>query len=189
MPQQPQGALSAIAAPIAEAIQQHNALPPDQKNRARASGGAGLIAFCLYAVIAAPYVVFGAWLAFAIWAALFGFGGLWLYVGIRAAIGPRDIMAAFWSSIGILFFLGLMVLGAYLPDDWLLLNFLLKGFYIGSTANCAMRLWLAVRGIPGVKLDEVRAQQAHGHARAATAAEAAARLSEQPPPRARQFQD
>jgi hypothetical protein len=188
MPSQPQGPISALVTPIAEAIQQHNALPPDQKNRARASGGAGLIAFCLYALITVPGMIFGAWMAFAIWAALLGFGALWLYVGIRASIGPRDIMAAFLSGVAILFFIGLMVFGAYLPDDWLLMNFLLKGLYIGSAAASAMKLWLAVRGLPGVKLDDVRAQQAHGHARDATADEAATKLDESAAPRPpRQF--
>jgi hypothetical protein len=189
MSSQPQGPLSAIAAPIAEAIVQHRALPPDQKNRARASAGAGIITFCLYALITAPHVLFGAWLAFAIWAALLGFGALWLYVGVRASVGPRDIMAAFWSGAGILFFLGLMIFGAYLPGDWLVINFLLKGFYIGSTASSAMRLWLAVRGMPSGQLDDVRAQQAHGSAREASEAEVTARLNEQPAARARQFRD
>ena len=184
-----QGPLSAIAAPIAEAIAQHNALPPDQKNRARASGGAGLIVFCLYALITAPHLVFSGLIVLAIWAGLAAFGALWLYVGVRAAIGPRDIMAAFWSGVGILFFLGLMVFGAYLPNDWLLTNFLLKGLYIGSAAASAMRLYLAVRGMPGGSLEQVRAQQAHGSAREATQAEAAARLGEQPTARDRQFRD
>src|ERR1700689_5907962 len=106
-----QGPLSAIVAPIAEAIAQHNALPPDEKNRARASGGAGLIAFCLFALIAAPRLVFSGLIVFAIWAALAGLGALWLYVGVRASFGPRDIMAAFWSGVGILVFLGLTVFG------------------------------------------------------------------------------
>src|ERR1700728_3041220 len=106
---QPQGPLSAIAAPIAEAIAQHRALPPDQKNRARASGGAGLIAFCLYVLITTPRLIFTQWVAFGIWAALCGFGALWLCVGVRASLGPRDIMAAFWSGSGVIVFLGLMV--------------------------------------------------------------------------------
>jgi hypothetical protein len=189
MSPEPQGPISAIVAPIAEAIAQHNALPPDQKNRARASGGAGLIAFCLYAVIAVPHLVFSRLITFVIWAGLAAFGALWLYVGVKAAIGPRDIMAAFWSGVGILFFLGLMVFGAYLPNDWLLTNFLLKGLYIGSAAASAMRLYLAVRGLPGGSLQQVRAQQAHGRAREATQAEAAARLGEQPAARDRQFRD
>jgi len=177
---QPQGPISAIVTPIAEAIQQHNALPPDQKNRARAAGGAGLIAFCLYVLVTAPRLVFGAWIACAIWAALLGFGGLWLFVGVRASIGPRDIMAAFWSAAGILFFLVLMSIGAYLPNDWVVANFLLKGVYIGFVASCAMRLYLAVRGMPGDSLEQVRTQQAHGRAREATEAEAAARLGGEP---------
>ena len=189
MSSQPQGPLSAIAAPIADAIAQHNALPPDQKNRARASGGAGLIAFCLYALITAPRFVSSGLIVLAIWAGLAAFGALWLYVGVRASFGPRDIMAAFWSGVGILFFLGLMVFGATLPNDWPLTNILLKGFYIGSAANCAMRLYLAVRGMPGGSLEQVRAQQAHGSAREATQAEAAARLGEQPAARDRQFRD
>ena len=189
MSPQPDGPISAIVAPIAEAIAQHNALPPDQKNRARASGGAGLISFCLYALITAPRLVFGGLIVLAIWAALAAFGALWLYVGVRASIGPRDIMAAFWSGVGILFFLGLMVFGAYLPNDWLLTNFLLKGLYIGSAAASAMRLYLAVRGMPGGSLEQVRAQQAHGSAREATQAEAAARLGEQTAARDRQFRD
>lgn len=189
MSPQPEGPISAIVAPIADAIAQHNALPPDEKNRARASGGAGLIAFCLFALIASPRLVFSGLIVFAIWAALAGFGALWLYVGVRAAIGPRDIMAAFWSGVGILFFLGLMVFGAYLPNDWLLTNFLLKGLYIGSAAASAMRLYLAVRGMPGGSLEQVRAQQAHGSAREATQAEAAARLGEQQAARDRQFRD
>jgi hypothetical protein len=186
---QPQGPLSALVEPIAEAIAQHNALPPDQKNRARASGGAGLIAFCLYVLVTAPRLVFGAWLAVAIWAALLGFGGLWLYVGVRASVGPRDIMAAFWSAAGILFFLVLMSVGAYLPNDWIVANFLLKGFYISFAASCGMRLYLAVRGLPGDSLEQVRTQQAHGRAREATEAEAAARLGGEPAPQPRQFRD
>jgi hypothetical protein len=189
MSPQPEGPISAIVAPIADAIAQHNALPPDEKNRARASGGAGLIAFCLFALIASPRLVFSGLIVFAIWAGLAAFGALWLYVGVRAAIGPRDIMAAFWSGVGILFLLGLMVFGAYLPNDWLLTNFLLKGLYIGSAAASAMRLYLAVRGMPGGSLEQVRAQQAHGSAREATQAEAAARLGEQPAARERQFRD
>ena len=189
MSPQPEGPISAIVAPIADAIAQHNALPPDEKNRARASGGAGLIAFCLYALITAPRLVFGGLIVFVIWAALAAFGALWLYVGVRASFGPRDIMAAFWSGVGILFFLGLMVFGAYLPNAWLLANFLLKGLYIGSAAASAMRLYLAVRGMPGGSLEQVRAQQAHGSAREATQAEAAARLGEQTAARDRQFRD
>jgi hypothetical protein len=189
MSPQPEGPISAIVAPIADAIAQHNALPPDEKNRARASGGAGLIAFCLFALIASPRLVFSGLIVFAIWAGLAAFGALWLYVGVRAAIGPRDIMAAFWSGVGILFFLGLMVFGAYLPNNWLLTNFLLKGLYLGCAAASAMRLYLAVRGMPGGSLEQVRAQQAHGSAREATQAEAAARLGEQTAARDRQFRD
>jgi hypothetical protein len=189
MSPQPEGPISAIVAPIAEAIAQHNALPPDQKNRARASGGAGLIAFCLYSLITAPHLVFSELIVLAIWAGLAGFGALWLYVGVRASFGPRDIMAAFWSGVGILFFLGLMVFGAYPPNNWLMTNFLLKGLYIGSAAASAMRLYLAVRGMPGGSLEQVRAQQAHGSAREATQAEAAARLGEQTAARDRQFRD
>jgi hypothetical protein len=76
-------------------LAQHNALPPDQKNRARASGGAGLIAFCLYALITAPHLVFSGLIVFVIWVGLAAFGALWLYVGVMASIAPRDIMAAF----------------------------------------------------------------------------------------------
>jgi hypothetical protein len=189
MSSQPQGPISAIVTPLAEAIQQHNALTPDQKNRARATGGAGLIAFCLYVLVAAPRMVFGSWIAVAVWVALLGFGGLWLYVGVRASVGPRDIMAAFWSAAGIVFFLALMIVGAYLPADWLLVNFLLKGLYIGYATACAMKLWLAVRGMPNTGLDAVHAQQAHGSARDATPAETAARLGETGARPQRQFQD
>jgi Molybdopterin-binding domain of aldehyde dehydrogenase len=134
-----QGPLSAITAPIADAIAQHNALPPDLKNRARASGGAGLIAFCLYALIIAPRLVFSGLIVFVIWAGLAAFGALWLYVGVRASIGSRDIMTAFWSGVGILFFLSLMVFGAYLP-------------------HTLPRIDIAVDCGPTVNPDRVRAQ-------------------------------
>jgi hypothetical protein len=190
MPQNHESSLADLITPFTEGIARHRALPPDQKNRARAHGGAGVIAFCLYALITEHRMVFGDWIAFAIWAGLFGFGALWFYIGYRASIGQRDIMAAFWSFGGILFFLALMAFGVYLPDDWLLINFLLKGLYIGSAAGSAMKFWLSVRGMSSTTLEEVRAQQAHGRARDATEAEAAARLDEQAAPRPRrEFQD
>ena len=43
--------------------------------------------------------------------------------------------------------------------------------------------------VPGGNLEEVRAQQAHGRAREATEAEAAARLGGEAGSRARQFRD
>ena len=188
MPSQPQGPISALVTPIAEAVAQHHALPPHEKNLARASGGAGLIAFCLYALIRAAPVIFGDWIPFAIWAGLLAFGALWLFVGIKGSAGPRDIMNAFWSVVIVVVVLGLMLWGIYLPDDWLVANFLLQGLYIAMIASGLVRLWLAARGLPGVKLEEVRAQQAHGRARDATETEAAAKLNENAAPRPqRQF--
>jgi hypothetical protein len=181
--------LADLITPFTDAIAEHRALPPDQKNRARASGGAGLIAFCLYVLIAVPQLPVSSWVAFVLWLALIAFGALWLVVGIKGSTGPRDIMAGFWSGIGILFFLGLMVVGAYLPADWVVVNFLLKGFYIGYAAACVVKLWVSARGIPSTGLDEVRAQQAHGRARDATEAETAARLGATGARAQRRFQD
>jgi hypothetical protein len=91
-------------------------------------------------VAAAPGLVFAIWLGIAVWAALAGFSGLWLWIGFGVAASPRDLMAVFWSTIGMLPCLGLMVSGAYPPSDWGAGNFLLKEFCTGAAAGLAMRL-------------------------------------------------
>jgi hypothetical protein len=170
--------IAALVQPIGDAIDQHRALAPREKNIARASGGASLITFCAYALIHAAPLVFDNLISFAIWAGLLGFGALWLCVGIKGSIGPGDIMEAFWSGFATLVLLGLMAFGAYLPRDWFTINLLLQGFYLAGLAGAAVRLWIATRGMNTGKLAQVKAQQAHGTARDATAAEAASKLNE-----------
>jgi hypothetical protein len=185
------GPLETLATPIAQAAAQFQSLPLLEKNRRRAGGGAGLIAFCLYAVIAAPGLVFAHWIPPALGAAALAYGLLRFVVGVRGALGPRDIMDGFWHGVFIVVCAGLLWC-AYLPADWggwaITINILLRGLYIAGIVSSTVRGWLALRGMPTARLDEVRTQQAHGSARDATPAEAAAKLGDNTPRPQRQFQ-
>jgi hypothetical protein len=185
MPQQPYGIDSAIkdvGDNIAQNASRYHALPPLKKNRFRAGAGAGLIALGLYTVIGRYGIVFADWLSFVIWAAVVGFGVLWFSVGISGARSPREVMSAFWSIIAVVIFGFLAFVAVHLLDgsDF---NFFMEGFFVAGLVGSIVRLWLALRGMPSTSLDAVKAQQAHGRARDASQAEAAAKLNENAAPR------
>lgn len=154
-----QGPLSAIGVPIAESIAEHQRLPPYEKNVARATLGAGLLTWCGY--LAAAFgdgarqfsdVVLWVWAGCAL------LGLLWLAVGLRNARGPREMMAAFWSGAVVAVCGWLLWHEAY-PSGWGPLGaFILKGCYLAMLTSCAVRFWLAVRGMPGDARKIVRQQ-------------------------------
>ena len=192
MAQQPysiDSAIRDIGNDVNQRIDRYQALPPLKKNRVRAGIGAGLIALGLYIAAGRPAVVFDNTVSIAIWAAVVGFGLLWFLVGIHGARSTRDVMSAFWSIVAIAIF-GLLTIGGLrslsLSDD---ASFYLEGFFAACLVGSIVRFWLAVRGLPSMNLEQVRSQQAHGRAREATPAEAAAKLGEQAASRPRQFRD
>jgi hypothetical protein len=212
MRQQPYGidnAIQNVGDSFNREFVRYAARPPLKKNLFRAGGGAGLITFCVYVAVefeaamgltagqllhgsqalpAAPPEVW--WVPRAAWVTVLAFGLLWFVVGVKGARGARDVMQAVWALILTGIFAALLWWGAYLPRDWVLVNFLLHGIYIAGMVGSLVRFWLSVRGLPGVKLEAVKAQQAHGRARDATETEAAAKLNENAAPRPpRQFQD
>jgi len=75
---------------------------------------------------------------------------VWFFVGVHGARGARDIMQAFWALVLAAIYGGLLGIDAYLPPDWALANFVLKGVYIGGVAGSFVRFWLSVRG-PGIR--------------------------------------
>lgn len=131
------GPLSAIGVPIGDALQQHAASPPFQKNVGLACFGTIVLGYAamLFAARAFPPLV------------LLGVGALGLgllAVGVHGARGPRDpgmalssvatpagLIAALWVFAGPQVCRNVLVL--FLP--------FLAGF--------AVRLWLALRGLPG----------------------------------------
>jgi hypothetical protein len=160
-------AIADIGSNVNQQIDRYAALPPLKKNLARATRGTALIAFCAHAVfwlddagVSPKNMVLGfvhAWTAppeimipTAIWTAMLGLGVLWVVVGVQGARGPRDVMGAFWSLVSFLIFVTLARWwGLYLPADWIVGNFFLKGFYYAGFIASAVRFWLSVRGTGG----------------------------------------
>jgi hypothetical protein len=179
---------------IAQNVARYQALPPLRKGRVRAGLGAGLLAFGVYTAAGRPAIAFGGLIAFGVWAAVVAFGGLWFYIGVTSTRSPRDVMSAVWSAIALAIFAVLAAGGASLTDggDFGLFGdfrFFIEGVFLAGVIGSLVRLWLAVRGMPSTGLGEVRAQEAHGSARDATLAEAAAKLGGGAPRPQRQFQD
>jgi hypothetical protein len=210
---QPQGPLSAVAEPLARTAAVWQSLPLLEKNRRRVGGGAGLIVFCIYVAVEfkrasgmslgdllrSPFVMAKApaefWAPYAIWGAALVYGVLRLVVGLRGARGPRDIMDGFWHFAFVAGDGALLWWKVYLPADWggwtWPVNELLGGLYIAGIVSSTLRGWLAWRGMgwANKRLRAVERQQAHGRAREATPAEAAARLGSEAASPARQFRD
>jgi len=172
-------AIGDVAANLGQQIEHYNALPLPKKNLLRASRGAGLITFCIYAAVefkaatglpvagvlpllqALPSTPPEIWWPAAAWAALLAFGLLWFAVGWRGARGARDVMQAFWALIMLAIYGGLLWWEAYLPPEWVLSNYFLKGLYIAGIVGSLVRFGLSVRGVGGhpVRLVERHIQQ------------------------------
>jgi hypothetical protein len=172
------GPLSVIAVPLADAMAQHRASTPLQKNLTRAGGGAFLLTGCAYAASWSPVFLGGRFdalmdafvhdpahppVALAVWAGVGAFGLLWLWVGVRGARGPRDVMAAFWSAVRVALCVCALVRQWYLPrdyGDWVLLgNLVLRGLYLCLLAEGAVHFLLAVRGPGGGNAASLVGQQ------------------------------
>lgn len=169
------GFLTAIAEPLAEAAAQHRASSPRDKSFTRAGGGAFLLTCCAYAAVWSPVflgdrfdTLIAAFLrspmhppvSLLVWAGVTAFGLLWLWVGVRGARGPRDVMAAFWAAVRVALFGCALGLQWYLPRDWgdlvPLANLVLHGLYLGLLAEGAVHFLLAMRGMPGDAQKNVR---------------------------------
>jgi hypothetical protein len=169
------GFLTAMAEPVAEAMARHQASSPRDKNFTRAGGGVFLLVCCAYTAVWSPVFLGGSFDALTaaflrapthppvglmIWAGIAAFGLLWLWVGVRGARGPRDIMAAFWAAVRVVLFGCALGLQWYLPRDWgdlvPLANLVLHGLYLGLLAEGVVHFLLAMRGIPGDARRNVR---------------------------------
>jgi hypothetical protein len=173
---------------VSQNISHYHALPPLKKNRFRAGAGAALVGLAVYSAAGRHDIVFADGLSFGIWVVVVAFGLLWFFVGAHGAVSPRDVLSAVYSSIGAAFF-GLAAFAFGQALDGGDFDFFLEGFFLACVVACIVRFWLAVRGLPGANLEAVRAQQAHGRARDASPAEAAARLDPDAGPPRRQFSD
>jgi hypothetical protein len=137
------GLASSIARPVGEALQKHNALPPDKKNANRAYLGAFLLGVCGYLALtldAADYP--DGWkIGFA---AVFGWGLLLLIVGWRGSRGRRELLGAIFAvaiPAG-----GFFAVMNYAPE--LLNDLYVRAFCCGVVMANAVRFWIDIRG-PG----------------------------------------
>lgn len=151
-----QGPISVVAVPLADALAKHAALPPFQKNMARAAFGAGLLTLCAYtAVTLGKYAQTCPPLYLLIWTAAAGLGVLLLIVGVRGAQGQRDVMAAFWPVV-VLAGCGWALW--HFGGPAIFRDFYVRGFGLALLASTAVRAWLAMRGVSGNAEQMVRQQ-------------------------------
>ena len=153
---QSRGPLSAIAAPIAEELAKHQALPPDKKSANHAYMGGLICGTCGYvAVTLGPYASSfpDEWkLGFA---GVAGFGLLLLIVGWRGARGRRDPLGAMFAvavPAG-----GFFAVMNYAPE--LLDEFYVRAFCCGIVTANFVRFWIAIRGPGGGSAQKVVRQQ------------------------------
>jgi len=136
-------------------------------NPERAGGGAAMLALAFY-LISGPSHVVGqgywnladaaitdpfvrllpmVWIPTLSWLLLIGFGGAWLFVGIRGYRGPRRPMMLVWALNEIAICAALLILGVYVPDEWKqaeLINFGLEGLYLSFLIGAVLRFALVL---------------------------------------------
>jgi hypothetical protein len=120
---------------------------PQHDAAAQASSGAFLLGLCGYAAVAfGPYRATLPPSAVMVWAGLAGFGLLLVAVGVRGARGPRDVMMAVQA-------VALPLGGWWMLRTWqgphVFDNFFLQWLGCGCVPVAALRLFLALRGVPG----------------------------------------
>lgn len=164
--------------PLAEAVAQHRAASPRDQNFTRASWGAFLLTGCAYTARYSPIflgdrfeAVMSAVLsdplhppaALVVWIASCALGLLWLWIGVRGARGPRDVMTAFWAAVRMALVMCALLRHWYPPRDWgdwiPLGNLVLRGVYFGSLAEGSMQFLLAARGPGGGSAQKMVRQQ------------------------------
>lgn len=153
MSEPPKGLLSALATPIAEELQKHQALPPDKKNGNRAYMGAFLLGVCIYLALTLNPADYDddVKIGFAV-AALWGL--LLLVVGWRGSYGKRNPIGAVCAiavPAG-----GFVAVASYAPE--LLDDLYVRAFCCGVVLANAVRFWIDVRG-PGSGSAEKQVRQ------------------------------
>ena len=141
-------------------------------NFERAGGGAAMLTIAIYLVIEgrevtgrgywdlvalavqAPFMRLlpVVWVPALCWILLVVLGLWFIYQGARASYGPRDSIIALWAVNEMAICSALMWWGVYVPDTWGqadLINFALRGLYLGFVVGAAFRLVLAMRGPSG----------------------------------------
>jgi hypothetical protein len=173
----PEGPISAVAQSIAEAVAQHRASPPSEKNLTRVTCGAFLIVACIYTAVWAEVFLgdsFGDLLsaflhaplhppiALVIWLAVGAFALLWLRVGLRGPLGPYGAMEKFWAGFRVVLFACALIWGWYIPwnlNGWeQLINLVLRGFYLAFLAQAVMEFLLTLRATGGSAASMVAGQ-------------------------------
>ncbi len=133
-----------------------------RKNFERAGGGATMLTVAIYLVVEARPVIgrgfwdlvvmavhapfmrlFPAvWVPALCWVLLVVLGLCLVFQGAKGSRGPRDTMAAVWAVNEIAIFAAMMWWHVYVPDTWsqaTLLNFGIRGLYVGFLAGAIMR--------------------------------------------------
>ena len=138
----PAGVVSALVTPFADEIARIQSLPPPQRETERATYGAFFLGVSGYVwVTVGPYLPGSLKLGLAAAAC---FGLLLLVVGLRGSRGqPRSIMGIFWNIAALIG--GGWIVAHWIPGLWA--NYLGRGFCIGMICACAVRLFIALRGI------------------------------------------
>jgi hypothetical protein len=172
----PEGPISAVAQSIAQAVAQHRASPPSEKNLTRAGCGAFLVVACIYTAVWAEVFLgdsFGDLLssfvhaplhppiALVIWLAVGAFALLWLRVGLRGPLGPYGTMEKFWAGFRVALFACALIWRWYIPYDqgWgFLINLVLRGLYFAFLAEALMEFLLTLRATGGSAASMVAAQ-------------------------------
>jgi hypothetical protein len=148
------GIFSAIGVPIADAVAQHNAKQPQQKNLILVGCSASGLAWCVYLyegfagpVVQAPATPsHDAWVMAGIWLGAAAVALLVLLLALRAACGQRDPLAAFWRLA--LAGAAAALLWYRIDPDWgPVASFLLRGLYWSWLAAHLARFWAAAQPI------------------------------------------
>jgi hypothetical protein len=144
---EPAEPLSAFVGAFADAINEHDRLPPTRKRIGHAGYAAEVLVWCYWL---APFFEHRSGTPFRVWAAMTVVAALWLHAALWASRGqPQDFGVMLWA----LFFGGgagwLLWIAAY-PSDWgPFAVYLLQGFYWSVTAVSAARFAVAAQLLGG----------------------------------------
>jgi hypothetical protein len=146
------GPLSGVGVPIADALRDYRALPPQRKSVAAVGFGAALLAEWVYLgpdFDGGLLGISGA-LADEVWVGVALLPLLWLFFTLRLARGQRDMLSAYGWLLRAALFAALLWLQVY-PDPRAapFLAFLLKGIYWAALAGNLARVFAAAQPFGG----------------------------------------
>jgi hypothetical protein len=103
------------------------------------------------------------WIPPACWLVLVALGSWWVFAGIRAMGGPRDVTAVICALNEAGMMASLLLWKVYVPDTWpraALFSFALKGLYLSCMTGAVVRvaLGLLCLGTPAGRLKTSRSE-------------------------------